>query len=139
VDQLEELFGGGEATSSFMPLLRSMLMPVGTPFLVLATLRSDFLSKFQSLPAAKELVYEPFHLASMKLEDFRQVIQGPAEIASIDLEPGLVDAMVTDTQTPDALPLLSFTLRELLERYGDDGRLTLTEYREKHSGLRGAH
>ena len=35
-----------------------------------------------------------------------------------------------DTGTPDALPLLAFTLRRLYERFGGDGRLTVAEYEE---------
>jgi len=45
---------------------------------------------------------------------------------------------VADTRTPDSLPLLAFTLPELWERYGKDGRLTVEGYREHLGGLQGA-
>jgi len=53
------------------------------------------------------------------------------------LEPGLSQRLVADTQTGDALPLLAFTLRELWERYGRDGDLTLAEYK-RLGGLEGS-
>jgi hypothetical protein len=58
-------------------------------------------------------------------------------VAGLQLEPGLTDRLVADTRTGDALPLLAFTLRELWERYGRDGDLTLTEY-EHLGGLEGS-
>jgi hypothetical protein len=50
---------------------------------------------------------------------------------------GLVEAMVRDTGTRDALPSLAFTLRRLYDRAGDDGRLTLPEY-EDLGGMEGS-
>src|SRR5215510_13592025 len=64
----------------------------------------------------------------MPLRNFPVIIQGPARLAALQLDDGLVEAIVQDTGTRDALPLLAFTLRRLYERYGDDGRLTVGEY-----------
>lgn len=69
-----------------------------------------------------------FLLGPMEPWNFARVIEGPAELAGLKIEPGLADRMVADSRTGDALPLLGFTLRELWERYGKDGDLTLTEY-----------
>ena len=46
----------------------------------------------------------------------------------MQLDDGLVEAMVQDTGTRDALPLLAFTLRRLYERYGGDGSLSVDGY-----------
>ncbi len=61
----------------------------------------------------------------------KSVIAGPAEVAAIGLEDGLVERILGDVGTaPEALPLLAFTLRELYERHGRDRKLTLLEYEE---------
>src|SRR5262249_8246555 len=89
-------------------------------------------------PAIGDLPYEPIFLPPMALQDFAQVIEGPAHVAGIELDPGLAQAMVADTATEDALPLLPFTLRELWERYAADGPLTLEEFRAGLGGLKGS-
>ena len=40
----------------------------------------------------------------MSVNRFAQVIEGPANMAGIELEPGLVQGMVQDTKVDDALP-----------------------------------
>ena len=73
----------------------------------------------------------------MPLRSFPEIIEGPARLAGLQLDDGLVEAMVDDTGTRDALPLLAFTLRRLYERFGGDGRLTVAEY-ESLGRLEGA-
>ncbi len=74
----------------------------------------------------------------MSPEDTAQIIERPAEVAGLQLGPGLVQAMVADTQGADALPLLAFALRELYDRYSDDQRFDLDEYRTHLGGIQGA-
>jgi len=140
VDQLEELLGRDidPSASLFLRSLKAVLSEPNSPFLAVATLRSDFLGAFQTHEAVQDLLYEPLPLPQMALADFAQVIEGPAKVASIELEAGLAQAMVADTATDDALPLLAFTLRELWDRYNSDGRLTLEEYRDRLGGLQGS-
>lgn len=140
VDQFEELLGRDTdpSASLFFRLLKAVLSQPSSPFLAVATLRSDLLGAFQIHEAAQDLLYEPIHLPQMALADFAQVIEGPAKVAGIELEAGLAQAMVADTATDDALPLLAFTLRELWDRYSGDGRLTLEEYRDRLGGLQGS-
>ena len=59
-------------------------------------------------------------------------------MAGIELEPGLVQAMVQDTKVDDALPLLAFTLRELWAHHSDNGRLEITTYRNDLGGIDGS-
>lgn len=80
---------------------------------------------------------EPFTVPQMEVDEFTSVIEGPARIASLELGPGLVQVMISDTKTADALPLLAFTLRELYEGFGQDKLLTLEEYRDKLGRLDG--
>ena len=140
VDQLEELLGhetAGEA-SRFLTFLRSALEDEQSPVRILGTLRSDFLGDFQGDPALRELAFESLTVGPMSVDGFAQIIEGPAALAGIELGPGLVQAMVADTATEDALPLLAFTLRELWEGYGEDSSLDVAEYRDQLGGLNGA-
>ena len=98
---------------------------------MVATLRSDFLSVFQSQPALLGLEVELLPVGPMAVEDVAEVIEGPARVAGLELETGLVQAMLADTGSNDALPLLAFTLRELWEHGRADGRLDVAEYRER--------
>ena len=147
VDQFEEALSppandlaafADASQASFLPLLRQMTADPHGPVFMLATLRSDFLGAFQTHPALQGVVYEPIHLAQIGLGDIAQVIEGPAQVAGIALESGLAQALVADTATDDALPLLAFTLRELYDRFGHDRRLTLAQYRDQLGGLQGA-
>ena len=145
LDQTEELFGYSrpEAATRFLRLLRAALETADRGLLALATMHSDFLGKFQNHPAlqdgeyAHHFRYQPVLVDPMPLRNFPRIIQDPARLAGLQLEKGLVEAMVRDTDTQNALPLLAFTLRRLYERYGQDGRLTIGEY-ETLGGLKGA-
>ena len=139
IDQCEELLASGanEEGSRFLAFLRAVLDRVGSRLMVLATLRSDFLGSFQEHPAIRGLRVEPFAVPQMEVDDFAPVIEGPAQIIGLELGPGLVQAMIGDTKTSDALPLLAFTLRELYEGFGEDRLLTLEEYRDKLGRLEG--
>jgi TIR domain len=140
VDQFEELLGRetDQSASHFLRILTEALSQPNSPFLALATLRSDFLGALQTHDTARELPYEAVHLPQLALADFAQVIEAPAKIAGVDLEAGLTQTMVAETVTDDALPLLAFTLRELWDRQGSDGCLTLAEYRDRLGGLKGS-
>jgi WD40 repeat protein len=138
VDQFEELLGhnAGQSADLFCRLLTQVLRAPDCPLLAAITLRSDFLGSLQTRPHLQELPYEAIHLAPMPLADFTQVIEGPARIAGVELGAGLTQAMVADAATDDALPLLAFTLRELWDHHGGDGRLTLEEYCDRLGGLK---
>ena len=145
IDQAEELFGytPSEAATRFLRLLRAGLEIGDRRLMAVATLRSDFLGDFQNHAVLQDGEY-PHHFRyravpvdPMPLRSFPEIIHGPARLAGLQFEEGLVEAMVSDTGTRDALPLLAFTLRRLYERFGGDGRLALAEY-ESLGRLEGA-
>lgn len=145
IDQAEELFGytPSEAATRFLRLLRAGLEVGGRRLMAIATLRSDFLGEFQNHPVLQDSEF-PHHFRyravpvdPMPLKSFPEIIQGPARLAGLQLGDGLVEAMMSDTATRDALPLLAFTLRRLYERFSNDGRLSLEEY-ESLGRLEGA-
>ena len=140
VDQLEELLTTSDETGArrFVTLLKTALATDTGNLFCLATLRSDYLSALQSAPLWQHTTFREMSLGPLTPAHFTEIIARPAMMAGIELEPGLVETMVRDTGTADALPLLAFTLNRLWRDFGDDKRITLEEYRERIGGLEGA-
>lgn len=101
IDQTEELFGLTDATivGGFLSLLRAALDAPNSLLMVICTLRSDFLGNFQQHSAMLGMVSEDLKIGAMSVDGIVHVIDGPAAVAGIELEPGLVQAMVEDTET----------------------------------------
>ena len=140
VDQFEELLGHEDEShpaNSFLKLLCASTQLEHNPMMVLGTMRSDFLGAFQRNAVLRDIDFESLSLGSMKPEGMRKVIEEPAKLGAIELESGLADRLLQDTETPDALPLLSFTLWKLWHSYRNDGKLEINEY-EHLGGLHGA-
>lgn len=142
IDQFEELLGhavgtpAGEEARRFLRLLREALDGDAGLVMVLATMRSDFLGLFQRDPALAGIDFASLSLGPMRVDGMRRVIEAPAQLAAIELERGLVERLLEDTATADALPLLSFTLSVLYRDRSDTGRITLADY-ERAGGLQG--
>jgi len=140
VDQAEELLGQDESDAShfFLEILRATFEAKDSPLMLLFTLRSDFLGRFQAHESAGALKFDDLRVGPMPVESLVQVIEGPAKLAGVELEVGLSQTLVNDTRTQDALPLLAFMLRELYERHGGKRRLEVKEYRDELGGLEGS-
>ncbi|MDO9597113.1 MAG: TIR domain-containing protein [Azoarcus sp.] len=140
VDQLEELLTTSDAAAAarFVRLLHAALADDAGNLYCLATLRADYLATLQSHPLWGEMPFREMSLGPMMPRHFAEIISKPARVAGIELESGLVETMVQDTGTADALPLLAFTLNRLWRDFGDDGLITLAEYAERIGGLEGA-
>ena len=141
LDQLEELFTMVEDDAERAHVLESIRLATADPasrIRVVATLRADFFDQplsvrgFGDLLAARNEAITP-----MSPEELERAIVGPAERVGLDVEPGLVAAMVADViDRPGALPLLQYALTELADRE-DVGSLTLNAYR-RIGGVSGA-
>ena len=139
IDQLEELFtlSPREQAERFLGTVRAAAEARASPLLIAATLRSDFLGAVQSQASLREASFAQLLVNPMAIGRIGQIIEGPSAVANLDLEPGLVPAMLRDTEPESTLPLLAFTLRELWEhRRGD--RLTVEVYRDQLGGLGGS-
>ncbi len=139
VDQLEELFtlSGSDEADRFLAMLRRAAESAGSQMLIVATVRSDFLGAVQTQATLRDVSFAELLVNPMSMASVGEIIEGPAAVANLELEPGLVQAMLQDTEAEDALPLLAFTLRELWEhRTGD--RLLLRDYRDQLGGLTGS-
>jgi conflict system STAND superfamily ATPase len=136
VDQAEELFTRTTplARQRFAKLLRDA---VAGPVQVVAAMRSEFLDDLRDLPALAGVPIEAYVLAPLDREMLRDVIEQPAKMARLRLENGLAAALVADTDSGEALPLLAFTLRQLADGLPVGGMLTLSRYHDL-GGVRGA-
>ncbi|MCP3915436.1 MAG: TIR domain-containing protein, partial [bacterium] len=147
IDQGEELLAvasGGHGESAILAGLLGRATGEGSDLLVLLTVRSDSLPRFEQSPHFSPLFDERLQTLSLpRLSpgNFSQIIEGPASLMRdkpLRIDPALTQKLLEDTESqPDALPLLAFTLQRLYERYGSDGDLRLDEY-ERFGGLLGA-
>lgn len=129
IDQLETLFAlaGDAERDTFLRLLAEALRP-GLPYLAVATLRSEFLGRLQGAGSLR-VDFEPYSLAPLSLDDLPDLVRGPARLAHVEVEDALVDALMEDAGSVDALPLIAFTLRRLYEAERETGRIGLRGYR----------
>jgi WD40 repeat protein len=127
IDQAEELFGVADPDEArrFLEIL-SQALSESLPFLAVMAMRSDFLGQLQSA-AALTAKFEEFSLGPMPLARVPQIIEGPARVAGLSVEDAFVQRAARDAETEDALPLLAFALRELLNR-SPNKSLTLAGY-----------
>lgn len=137
IDQAEELLAGDSESNAFLDFLATVLAQPQSGLVAIFTLRSDFLGTFQGTTIGQSLEFADLRVGPMPADQLVEVIEGPARISGLELEPALVQALIRDAETDDALPLLAFTLRELYERGGADRLLELSEYREL-GGLEGS-
>jgi WD40 repeat protein len=138
VDQAEELLtrSGLREQQAFLGLLDKAL-DADSPLWVVATMRSEFLSSAPDRAGLAEVVDDPLVIEPLSRGRLPEVIQGPAQRAGLEFAPGLVERMVEETTGGDALPLLAYTLRELYQQAGPDGRVTMADY-EAVGGVVGA-
>ncbi len=117
VDQLEELLT--LATPGHARLVAAALANLGEHAMtvrVLATARSDFLSRLATLPGLREEMGRALYfLLPLTAERIREVIVRPSQAKGVTFESeALVDKLVEQTgAAAGGLPLLQFTLAEL--------------------------
>lgn len=117
VDQLEELLTVSEDASRFGEVLAA-LTAYAPDIRLLATVRSDFLSRLVTLPGIGTEVSRSLHLISPLGGDaLREVITQPALAMGYAFESAaLVESLVSAaSQSDGSLPLLQFTLSLLWE------------------------
>ncbi len=136
VDQAEELFTrtAPATLERFAQLLNDAM--TGS-VQVVAVMRSEFLDDLRKLPALASRRIEAQVLAPLDREMLRDVIEQPAAVARLRLDGGLAAALVADTGSGEALPLLAFILRQLAADLPADGTLTRARY-DDLGGVQGA-
>jgi WD40 repeat protein len=103
---------------------------------IVATRRVEFLADFLDGPQAS-LFCQPVAIGALGRDGLAAAVEGPAAVVGMGLAPGLVERIVADTGSGDALPLLAHLLQELYARVGRRGTVTLEDY-EALGGVAGA-
>ncbi|MEL6470129.1 MAG: caspase family protein [Cyanobacteria bacterium J06623_4] len=138
IDQTEELITQAispEESHQFQRLVKRAMAKRWECLWIVATLRLDFEAQFQDEALRAEWMDARFVISPMSQAQLRDAIEKPAAARVLYFDPpGLIDQLVDDvSQTPGALPLLSFTLSELylryLDRRSDNRALTAADYR----------
>jgi DNA-binding winged helix-turn-helix (wHTH) protein len=140
IDQAEELFAAENTEAGRVFELLADAVRADSDTIIVATIRSDAFEKLQSEPQLAHVQLLPFSLAPLPHGAFKEVIEGPARLASpkLTIEPALTERLLRDLEAGDALPLLAFTLERLWMRHRGGGILTLAEYVDDLGGLQGA-
>ena len=129
LDQFEELLTTASAVDR-TALARLLQEAVAGPVQLVATLGSAYLDRVLAEPALAGLLVTPFPLRPLARELLPQVIEGPARLAGIGVDAELVDRLVADTVTGEALPLLAFTLNQLAAGLSRGDALSAARYDE---------
>ena len=105
---------------------------------VVVVVRGDHVAALGADDELARLAERGLHLVAPLAGDrLREAVEGPAKVAGLRLEPGLVDLVVRDADgQPGALPLMSHALTETWRRR-EAGLLTVDGYREV-GGIRDA-
>ena len=141
IDQFEEVFtlaGETPERDAFIAGLFFAIEKSAGEIAVLLTMRSDFLGKCVIYPYLNDLILEhALQVTPMKHQELAEVIEAPARLAGLALEPGLLERVLNDVAGASGeLPLLEHALLELYElRRG--GMLTQAAY-DEIGGIEGA-
>jgi formylglycine-generating enzyme required for sulfatase activity len=147
VDQLEEIFTIDRLAQSDREAFVAALDTLAKSGLVwvVATMRSDFFDRLETLPALAALSAEGrFLLLPPDDAEIGQIVRQPALEAGLRFEHDPVGGVALDeairqaaSRDRGAMPLLSFLLDQLWQKRSEAGVLTFAAYREL-SGLEGA-
>ncbi|MEU4423866.1 hypothetical protein AB0F81_24810 [Actinoplanes sp. NPDC024001] len=131
IDQGEELFtlSGTEQRNEFMTLIERALTDHRWLWVV-TSLRSEFLTSFLNSPHAA-LFQQPVAVGFLDRTALFEVVNEPAKQAGITFDPpSLINRIVDDARSGEALPLLAYTLYELWQRAHRGKVITDTDYEE---------
>lgn len=134
VDQFEEVFTQCTDEAARATFIESLC---AADALVVISVRADF---YDRCAAYSELVPALQHrqllVGPMSTDELKEAIEKPAEVAGLVLQPGLVETLLDDVATGDALPLLSHALAATW-RLREGRTLTVGGY-QAAGGVKGA-
>ena len=142
IDQLEEIFilADPEEMADTAECLAELLLH-GGDLRLLATLRSDFLTRMAALPALGDEVAQALYLLRpLSSEGVHEAIVGPARSKGFRFETEeMIRKLTTATaRAPGGLPLLAFTLDALWELRDKSQRVIPESALEQLGGVTGA-
>ncbi|SEG26805.1 WD40 repeat [Thermomonospora echinospora] len=129
IDQLEELLtlAGERDRAAFLEAL-SQAVAQDSRLWVVGTVRIEFLRDLLETAQA-ELFQSPVAIGAIGRPQLLQAVRQPGELVGMAFAPGLVETIVDDAGTSDALPLLAYLLQELYFAAGPGATVTLERYR----------
>ncbi len=140
IDQFEELLSpsSGKMAAKFLRFLKAICQRPNRRFLVIGTMRSDYLDVYEHhVSALKAPLLKPWRLEPFPRERLDNVITKPAARVHVEVASDLLEQLKKDSPTADALPLLAFTLEKLFRQCANDQVIELHEY-EQLGGMTGA-
>jgi hypothetical protein len=142
VEPLEELLTLSDPDEARVVAAALVALAVRVPSVrVLATARSDFLSRLAMLPGLDdEMAHGLYFLRPLTGERIREVIVRPAAAAGVAFESeALVDTLVMQTElAPGGLPLLQFTLAEVWDARDVEAKTIRADSLAALGGVEGA-
>ena len=131
IDQCEELFtvASSQERAAFLHLLVSALDPAhGLPLMVIAAGRSDVL---EGLLEAGELAHltETYPLVPMPLDQVPRLIEGPAAVASLNVDKGLSEIIARDVESSGGFHCSRTHCGCSIGRSNESKKLSIAEYR----------
>ncbi|MFI6599492.1 hypothetical protein ACIBHX_24835 [Nonomuraea sp. NPDC050536] len=136
LDQFEEIFADEVRPAERAAFITALsAAATDSAALVVIAVRGDFVDRCAVHPELASALREgPFVVGPMTESELRTAITAPADLAGLELEPGLVDTILADLRSAageygvGALPLLSQTMLTVWS-HRDDHRLTSRGYR----------
>lgn len=134
IDQFEEIFTQMDSEDDrrfFLNSIQEAMNDSSSRLRIIVTLRADFYDRPLSYPDFGQLMRECTTIVlPLTSQQLRTAIVIPAELNHLELEGGLIEAIIADVAgEPGALPLLQYAMTELYERR--DGRwLTVDAYND---------
>nr|WP_246060143.1 AAA family ATPase [Herbidospora galbida] len=136
VDQFEEIFTECGDKSRRHAFIRA-LHAAGSAASVLLGMRADFLGRCADYPELARTLAHPIVIGPMTSTEVRAVIERPANVVELEMEPGLTDLLLRDLGSREdggsyeagRLPLLSHALRATW-RQSESRLLTVASYIE---------
>ncbi len=137
IDQFEELVTlcrNSNRRNLFLNFLATVVEKHPNNLRLVITLRSDFEPQFTDIALTLWWDTGRYIVPPLSQAELKEVIEGPASVRVLYFDPpSLVDTLVEEvSQTPGALPLLSFALSEMYINYvtrkSNDRALTLVDY-----------
>ena len=118
IDQFEEVFTTGSDAAAGGTGSRKLARYATTTAPVVLAVRSDHLAALADDTELARLAEHGLHLVTpCPVPALREVVEEPAHLAGLRLEPGLVELLLRDAEDePGALPLLSHALAETWRR-----------------------
>ncbi|AJE40855.1 nSTAND1 domain-containing NTPase [Streptomyces nodosus] len=137
IDQFEELvtLASEREQVQFWDMLHTCLQQEPS-VRILTTCRVDLLGRLLG-SGHGEFLQHPVAIGTLNRTQLAQVVERPAALVGISYAPGLVETIVDDTGTDDALPLLAYLLQELYFLCGPGGTVTEEMYQQL-GGVAGA-